>query len=451
MQNGHNHVQKKLMEKVKILLIEPFYAGSHKQLIDLLHKEVPGTELMTLPGKKWHWKARTSALWFSQAIPREHNFRTLFTSSVLNLAELTALRPDLAALHKVIYFHENQLVYPVRKQQNRDFQFGYNQILSSIVADAVLFNSKYNMDSFLSNINSHLKLIPDHRPKGIVEQIRSKCHVLHYPIIFPTLDNNSQPHDSRNKDFDDCSQNDMEICEGNSDMNVEMKRESKDSLQKPNTVNGTESKEIVPKVLTESLNCDIEDSRASNLTVKSDTNKDKSDTIVVKTDTGEGKTETVEGITDIGEKVEDRSDAKVENCNAQSRKYSDAAEELPAKKSKMMEHTQPLHILWPHRWEHDKDPQTFFNVLTRLHNDGLDFRISVLGEMYSEVPAQLQLLGVLVHRHRCEQTEDWRELLHVMWVFILQIRPGHVTRLEWFDDKQLSVKRHSEIIHGRQN
>lgn len=57
-------------------------------------------------------------------------FRILFTSSVLNLAELAALRPDLSALKKILYFHENQLIYPVRKSQDRDFQYGYNQILS---------------------------------------------------------------------------------------------------------------------------------------------------------------------------------------------------------------------------------------------------------------------------------------------------------------------------------
>lgn len=56
--------------------------------------------------------------------------RVLFASSVLNLAELIALRPDIAAIRKVLYFHENQLVYPVRKQQDRDFQYGYNQIIS---------------------------------------------------------------------------------------------------------------------------------------------------------------------------------------------------------------------------------------------------------------------------------------------------------------------------------
>ena len=51
----------------------------------------------------------------------------------MNLCDLVALRDDLKHLKKVLYFHENQLVYPVRKQQDRDFQFGYNQILSWLV------------------------------------------------------------------------------------------------------------------------------------------------------------------------------------------------------------------------------------------------------------------------------------------------------------------------------
>ena len=57
-------------------------------------------------------------------------FRYLFSSSVLNLSELVALRPDLSLLHKIIYFHENQLIYPIQKSFEGDFQYGYNQILT---------------------------------------------------------------------------------------------------------------------------------------------------------------------------------------------------------------------------------------------------------------------------------------------------------------------------------
>lgn len=158
------------------LLIEPFYGGSHKQLIDLIQKEIPECHLVTMTAKKWHWRSRVSALYLAQNIPfctkykydipclfryskvcNTYSFglyievkdslyivylqlfrglalwwiyRVLFCSSVLNLAELVALRPDLASLKKIIYFHENQLVYPVREKKDRDFQHGYNQILS---------------------------------------------------------------------------------------------------------------------------------------------------------------------------------------------------------------------------------------------------------------------------------------------------------------------------------
>ena len=58
-----------------VLLVEPFYGGSHKQLIDLLAREIPGCLLCCLPAKKWHWRMRTSALYFSQKIPLGENFK----------------------------------------------------------------------------------------------------------------------------------------------------------------------------------------------------------------------------------------------------------------------------------------------------------------------------------------------------------------------------------------
>ncbi|XP_074926348.1 tRNA-queuosine alpha-mannosyltransferase isoform X5 [Chelonoidis abingdonii] len=172
---------------MSILLIEAFYGGSHKQLADLLQEEIEECVLYTLPAKKWHWRARTAALYFMQTVPANANYRILFASSVLNLTELIALRPDLGKLKKVLYFHENQLAYPVQKYQERDFQYGYNQILSCLVADIVVFNSAFNMESFLTSIGKFLKLIPDHRPKDLEKIIRPKCQVLHFPVRFPDV------------------------------------------------------------------------------------------------------------------------------------------------------------------------------------------------------------------------------------------------------------------------
>ncbi len=33
---------------------------------------------------------------------------------------------------KILYFHENQLIYPVQQSKERDFQYGYNQVLSAL-------------------------------------------------------------------------------------------------------------------------------------------------------------------------------------------------------------------------------------------------------------------------------------------------------------------------------
>ncbi|KAI9531349.1 Glycosyltransferase-like domain-containing protein 1 [Dissostichus eleginoides] len=175
------------MEAPRVLLVEAFYGGSHKQLMDLLQENLSSCCLCSLPAKKWHWRARTAALSLSQSIPTCGSYRVLFCSSVLNLCELVALRPDLARLKKVLYFHENQLVYPVRKDQQRDFQYGYNQVLSCLVADVVVFNSSFNMESFLSSISSFMKKIPDHRPKDLEQLIRPKCEVLFYPVHFPDV------------------------------------------------------------------------------------------------------------------------------------------------------------------------------------------------------------------------------------------------------------------------
>jgi len=46
----------------------------------------------------------------------------------------------------------------------------------------------------------------------------------------------------------------------------------------------------------------------------------------------------------------------------------------------------PLRILWAARWEHDKNPQDFFDALKILKDHTGQFRISVVGESFREFP-----------------------------------------------------------------
>jgi glycosyltransferase involved in cell wall biosynthesis len=46
----------------------------------------------------------------------------------------------------------------------------------------------------------------------------------------------------------------------------------------------------------------------------------------------------------------------------------------------------PPIVLWNHRWEHDKNPLEFFRALFRLDDEGIPFRLAILGENYVEGP-----------------------------------------------------------------
>lgn len=47
---------------------------------------------------------------------------------------------------------------------------------------------------------------------------------------------------------------------------------------------------------------------------------------------------------------------------------------------------EPPHILWVARWEHDKNPELFFQALEILKAESIPFKLSVIGESFDEVP-----------------------------------------------------------------
>jgi glycosyltransferase involved in cell wall biosynthesis len=63
---------------------------------------------------------------------------------------------------------------------------------------------------------------------------------------------------------------------------------------------------------------------------------------------------------------------------------------------------RPMQILWAARWEHDKNPEDFFAAIKQIAKKGVDFRLSVIGEHFTEIPevftqAKKEYGGIIDH------------------------------------------------------
>ncbi len=72
-----------------------------------------------------------------------------------------------------------------------------------------------------------------------------------------------------------------------------------------------------------------------------------------------------------------------ESIREKSEIHSPGVETFPARSART---PGPLRIVWVSRWEHDKNPQSFFDALDLLVDHGCHFRVSVLGESFGQVP-----------------------------------------------------------------
>ena len=121
-----------------------------------------------------------------------NSWDAVFTTDMLNVAELQGLCPAIQKLPVVVYFHENQLTYPVSDQvsaveRQRDTHFAFSNFVSANAASAVWFNSKYHRHEFLTALEAWLQKMPDGNFAEELDQIRAKS-VVEYPGIQPIGD-----------------------------------------------------------------------------------------------------------------------------------------------------------------------------------------------------------------------------------------------------------------------
>lgn len=141
--------------------------------------------LYTMPPRFWKWRTRGAAPHFAFRIPSPGDFDLVLATDLINLAELRGLWPA-GSPPLLLYFHENQLLYPLSPGEQRDFHYGLTDVLSSLAARRIVFNSRVHEASFFEELPRFLSRFPDYPLTGRIPELKGKSSVL-YPGIEPDL------------------------------------------------------------------------------------------------------------------------------------------------------------------------------------------------------------------------------------------------------------------------
>ena len=189
-----------MMSKPAVLLLSGYHAASHRywaeQLTDGLSQyqwtQVP------LPDRHFYWRIRSNALTYAFQHPQLHaDYDLIVATSMVDLCNLRGLLPHLSAVPTLLYFHENQFVYPQRKANSNLINAQLTSIYSALVSDKLVFNSVYNRDTFFHGARRLLKNMPDGTPKDLLDALPERAVVTPVPIrdefLKLTTDTNNQP------------------------------------------------------------------------------------------------------------------------------------------------------------------------------------------------------------------------------------------------------------------
>lgn len=180
-----------------ILLLEPYYGGSHKAFLTGLIKLQDQLDcrftLLSLPARKWKMRMQLAAPYFAEQILKRieqgATFDSILTSTFLDVAVLRSLLATQGvSIRLALYFHENQFSYPGQVHDPGMFQFTSINFTSALCADRLAFNSHYNRDTFLNGVRQYVKKAVDMDLGHLEEQIWQKSVILSPGIDFQQID-----------------------------------------------------------------------------------------------------------------------------------------------------------------------------------------------------------------------------------------------------------------------
>jgi glycosyltransferase involved in cell wall biosynthesis len=178
---------------MNILVLEPFMGGYHKVFLKGLEKNSRHSIYsVTMSERYWKWRMHGGSITLArEAEELKVQVDLILASSMTDLSAFMALtNPRFAHTPVAMYMHENQLTQPLPEGESRDMTYCYINYLSALIADKLIFSSKFHFDSFISALPDFLKRFPhNHQHLDTIDLIRNKSTILHPAINLKSFDN----------------------------------------------------------------------------------------------------------------------------------------------------------------------------------------------------------------------------------------------------------------------
>ncbi|AZZ93818.1 DUF3524 domain-containing protein [Hahella sp. KA22] len=171
---------------MKILLLSAYDVDSHKRWRQGLLKAFPEHDWvsLSLPPRFFRWRIRGApiswSLYEDEALRGAYDL--IVATSMADVATLRGLYPNLAVTPLLVYFHENQLAYPRSEEQHDSIDPAMVNIYAALAADRVVFNTTFNLESFLAGLESLITRLPDAVDAELCRRIRDKSQVIPVPL-----------------------------------------------------------------------------------------------------------------------------------------------------------------------------------------------------------------------------------------------------------------------------
>ncbi|WP_279245823.1 tRNA-queuosine alpha-mannosyltransferase domain-containing protein [Candidatus Litorirhabdus singularis] len=179
------------MIKPRVLLLSAYEAGSHRHWREQLEQGLEDFEwqVLSLPPRHFAWRVRGNPLYWSisERERLEAGYDLILATSMVDIATLRGLVPALAAIPTIVYFHENQFAYPDNQGRHGLLEPQMVSLYAALAADRLVFNSAFNMNTFLHGCDQMLGRFPDRVPAGIPNLLAAKSEVLAVPLRFDAV------------------------------------------------------------------------------------------------------------------------------------------------------------------------------------------------------------------------------------------------------------------------